>query len=277
MSRWSSAERRRRGGILTGLIEVMLVDDTAVRSFRVRGGVRSRNLLCEVGTVGVNCALKYQPKWLCCGNRVFLPCVGLEQSKLCHGTVSRNWEQSHVKYCCLQVALRRWYDEVRPVYDLNELVSAQANSLTSSLSRRKPLHLISILEHLRRDNLLVTSGMINGSKTSPVCVAHPVTLFTGASSLKNAFSCIVAATSAPTPAFIMLSCTTIARPVRLTLSNTVSLSHGYTVRRSMSSMLHPKSFSAAAMAAPHVYSGVPYEMIVRSVPGLMISALSRGR
>lgn len=100
--------------------------------------------------------------------------------------------------------------------------------------------------------LLVTSGMMNCSYTSPVCVAHPATLLTGASNLRKALSCIVAATSAPTPAFIMLSCTTMARPVFFTLFSMVSLSQGYIVRRSINSTLHPKSFSAAAIAAEHV-------------------------
>jgi hypothetical protein len=64
MSRWSSAERRRRGGILTGLVEVMLVDDIAVRSFRVRGGVRSRKLLCgaEAAVRSWNCRNKLRFK-----------------------------------------------------------------------------------------------------------------------------------------------------------------------------------------------------------------------
>src|ERR1700689_4831148 len=66
--------------------------------------------------------------------------------------------------------------------------------------------------------------------------SHPVTLFTGASSFKKHLFWTSALISAPGPAVIPASCTMTNLPVRLTLSVTVSTSHGNIVRKSMSSI-----------------------------------------
>lgn len=62
-----------------------------------------------------------------------------------------------------------------------------------------PYHLSAESKQLTSEYLLATSGMINFSYCSPVCVLHPATRLTGASNRRNAPSWIVAATSAPTP------------------------------------------------------------------------------
>ena len=124
--------------------------------------------------------------------------------------------------------------------------------------------------------------------TQKITYSQPVTRFTGEFNLRKHRFCISALISAPTPAVIPASWTMTSRPVRLTLSKTVSTSHGRIERRSISSTLAERidagtrgasegsGVASICRAVSQWYTGVPQVRSVRSEPGTRVSAFPRG-
>ncbi len=84
-----------------------------------------------------------------------------------------------------------------------------------------------------------------------------------------------AATSAPKPHVRGASCTITTRPVRRTLSITLSVSSGSSVRRSTTSTLQPRSLARSA-ASSDTGTMAPYAIRLTCSPARATRALPMG-